>query len=161
MVFAHCVCVAHFTHHLFFPLCFPLGSWGCGSCFLIKSASIHLISLPACQPPAPPIIPHQRLLSAIVVFHHLLQTRPAWLFGFVLYVCVCIFLITMAYVFVAIVYFDVILFVHAWCCSGREEWKSEWVCCVCVCCVCACLFVCTHIKNSSGIHGLLLFAPFL
>ena len=70
-----------------FLLCFPLGSWGCGSCFVVKSASIRPISLPARQPSASPIIPYQRPLSAIVVFHHLPQTRPAWLFV----VVICLF----------------------------------------------------------------------
>ena len=87
---------------------------------MVKSASIRLISLPACQPPASPIIPYQRPLSAIVVFHHLPQTRPAWLFVVILFVCTCAFSVTVALllVFVAIVYFDVIDFVHAWCCNG-------------------------------------------
>ena len=139
-----------------FLLCFPLGSWGCGSCFVVKSASIRQISLPACQPPASPIIPYQRPLSAIVVFHHLPQTRPAWLFVVViLFVCTCAFSVTMALllVFVAIVYFNVIDFVHAWCCNRSvcawEGWGVGRGGIYIDTRECAYVFVCSH-GHSSG-----------
>ena len=154
-----CGCVAQFTPSSFFSfLCFPLGSWGCGSCFVVKSASIHPISLPACQPPASPIIPYQRPLSAIVVFHHLQQTRPAWLFFFFVFVwgvydslkvcvcvCVCVCLEPLwhfLFVVPTIAYLDVILFVHAWCCNGS------------VYCVCA-----SAHRNESGIRLMILTLP--